>query len=117
VRKKPHDMKRHEAEAAIRAAVPPALVRTAVAYIGRDTVASGERLRIDRRDVVLGRAVFLGFIDLQAGANWGHASLYVFCNVVDRKIETWPGQFPPENRRLQPVAVGPDVPDWAVMRS
>lgn len=107
-------MNRHEAETAIRAAVPPA--QTAAAYIGRDTVAAGERLRIDRRDVVLDRAIFLGFIDLQAGGNWGHPCLYVFCNLADQEIQTFPGQFPPEGRQLQPVAVGAGVPDWAVMR-
>jgi hypothetical protein len=109
-------MTRHEAEAAIRAAVPPEQARTAVAYIGRATVAGDERLRIDRREVVLSRPVFLGFIDLLAGANWGHPCLYVFCNLAGQEIQIRLGQFPPENRLLTPIAVGSEVPEWAVMR-
>jgi len=106
---------RKEAEGVIREAVPPSLARAAAAYIADESVPAGARMRIDRRDVLFDRAVFLGFIDLEPGRNWGHNCLYVFCNLGDAGVETRSGQFPPQGAQMKALAIGPDVPNWAVI--
>ena len=57
----------------------------------------------------------LGFIDCEAGRNWGHACLYVRCGAEVRVDEgTLPPRLASAGRRLTVLAVGQQVPSWAV---
>ena len=108
-------MDRAAAERAILAAIPPDRASQAVAFIADSELAAGETVLLDRQPFVVPRPLFLGFIDLQPGANWGHLCRYVLCNVADDGVELRFGRFPPESgaRRMVTLSVGPDVPTWA----
>lgn len=107
-----------QARAAIVAAVPHGFARTAAAYIADRRFVPGEILSLDRQPFTVDREIHFGFIDLEAGRNWAHACMYVLCNCADDGIEIRPLSFPPElggDRRLVVIAVGDDVPDWAIL--
>ena len=107
-----------QARAAILAAVPRGFARTAVAYITDRCFAPGEILSLDRQPFTVDREIHFGFVDLEAGRNWAHPCMCVLCNCADDGIEIRPLSFPPElggDRRLVVIAVGDDVPDWAIL--
>ena len=111
-------MTREQAQNAIVTAVPPEFRRTAVAYIAEGSCAAGEVLSLDRQDYTCRQPMFLGFIDLDSGRNWGHACLYVLCH-QSGGVETRPGMFPPAltgDRRLVAISAGEAAPDWAIAR-
>jgi hypothetical protein len=107
-----------QARAAILAAVPRDFERTAAAYIADRCFAPGDILSLDRQPFTVDREIHFGFIDLEAGRNWAHACKCVLCNCPDDGVETRPLSFPPElggDRRLIVIAVGNDVPNWAIL--
>ena len=107
-----------QARAAILTAVPSGFARTAVAYIADRCFAPGQILSLDRQPFTIDREIHFGFIDLEAGRNWAHACMCVLCNCTDEGIEIRPLSFPPKlggERRLIVIAVGDDVPDWAIL--
>ena len=107
-----------QARAAILAAVPRDFERTAAAYIADRCFAPGDILSLDRQPFTVDREIHFGFIDLEAGRNWAHACKCVLCNCTDDGVETRPLSFPPElggDRRLIVIAVGNDVPNWAIL--
>jgi hypothetical protein len=107
-----------QARAAILTAVPGRFARTAVAYIADRCFAPGQILSLDRQPFTIDREIHFGFIDLEAGRNWAHACMCVLCNCTDEGIEIRPLSFPPKlggERRLVVIAVGDDVPDWAIL--
>ena len=100
------------------AAVPRGFGRTAAAYIADRCFARGQILSLDRKPFTVDREIHFGFIDLEAGRNWAHPCMCVLCNCADDGIEIRPLSFPPElggDRRLVVIAVGDDVPDWAIL--
>jgi hypothetical protein len=108
-----------QARAAILTAVPGGFARTAVAYIADRCFAPGQILSLDRQPFTIDREIHFGFIDLEAGRNWAHACMCVLCNCTDEGIEIRPLSFPPKlggERRLVVIAVGDDVPDWAILK-
>jgi hypothetical protein len=108
-----------QARAAILTAVPDGFARTAVAYIADRCFAPGQILSLDRQPFTIDREIHFGFIDLEAGRNWAHACMCVLCNCTDEGIEIRPLSFPPKlggERRLVVIAVGDDVPDWAILK-
>jgi len=108
-----------QARAAILTAVPDGFARTAVAYIADRCFAPGQILSLDRQPFTIDREIHFGFIDLEAGRNWAHACMCVLCNCTDEGIEIRPLSFPPKlggERRLVVIAVGDEVPDWAILK-
>ena len=61
----------------------------------------------------------LGFVDCEAGRNWGHACLYVRCGAEEVRVDagTLPPRLESTGRRLTVLAVGTPVPPWAIERA
>lgn len=113
-----------EAIAATLAAVPDDCRDTAAAYVHERPLAPGTVLLVDRQPEVVHTAIYLGFVDCQAGKNWGHRCRYVRCKVADvpmdgETVSVTEAQFPPtlKDGRIEWAAhfVGRNVPDWALL--
>ncbi|HLN17036.1 MAG TPA: hypothetical protein VK277_09840 [Acidimicrobiales bacterium] len=108
-----------EAIAATVSAVPPEDQETAVAYIAEEPLERGDVVYVDRRPEVVEKRTYLGYVDCEAGKNWGHRCRYVRCGVDDSSVEVTLASFPPTlargRRQFVPQAIGKRVPDWAVL--
>ena len=100
------------------AAVPTDRAVTAVAYLDETPYRPGEPVPLDGRSVPAEEELYLGFVDCEAGRNWGHECVYVRCGAGGVRAD--PGRLPPQpqlegaGRRLTVLSVGPGVPAWAV---
>lgn len=60
--------------------------------------------------------LLLGFIDCEAGMNWGHTCVYVRVGSSRTQIDS--GSLPPRlestGRKLTVVHAGSSVPEWAL---
>jgi hypothetical protein len=99
-------------------AVPADRAETAVAYLDETPYRQGEPVPLDGRTVPAEEELYLGFVDCEAGRNWGHECVYVRCGAGGVSVDT--GSLPPQpllqgsGRRLAVLSVGPRVPAWAV---
>ncbi len=83
----------------------PAAAAAATAAIDPQPYAAGEPVGIDRSFRPADGPLWLGFIDLEPGRNWGHRALTVVVH-GDGRVEVTDAQFPPafvEGRRLRPI--------------
>ncbi len=84
-------------------AVPAAAAGVAVVAIDPQSYAKGDPVGIDRTFRPADAPLWLGFIDLEPGRNWGHRALTVIVR-DDGSVEVRDAQFPPalaDGRRLQ----------------
>jgi hypothetical protein len=106
------------AVAATIAAIPSECAATAVAYVDPIPVDAGEVILVDRRPEPVGVAVRLGYVDCEAGRNWGHRCVLVRVPVDGGAVIVTETTLPPTveggGRDFQVVAVGGAVPAWAV---
>jgi hypothetical protein len=114
-------VERAEAIAATVSAVPPEDQETAVAYLAEEPIEPGDMLYVDRQPEAVEIRTFLGYVDCQAGRNWGHRCIYVRCGVDDSSVQLTSASFPPTlgrgRLRFVPHAIGKNVPSWAVLEA
>jgi hypothetical protein len=104
------------ARAALLAAVPEDARDSAAAYLDETPYAEGEPVPVERGAEPASERLYLGFVDLEPGRNWGHACLYVRCG---KNVRTEQARLPPrlaEGRALTLVSAGTNVPEWALLR-
>jgi hypothetical protein len=104
--------------AATVSAIPEEDQLTSVAYVAEAPFVPGDVLYVDRHREVVSRPIYLGYVDCQAGKNWGHRCIYVRCGIVDSAVEVSEARFPPTvetgPRRFTAQSIGTNVPSWAV---
>jgi hypothetical protein len=102
------------ARAALLATIPAGARDSAAAYLDETPYAEGEPVPAERGAEPAAEPLYLGFVDLEPGRNWGHACLYVHCG---KRVRTDQARLPPqlaEGRRLTLVSAGANVPEWAL---
>ena len=86
-----------------------------MAYLDETPYEPGEPVPAPSGAAPAGERLHLGFVDCEAGRNWGHACLYVRCGAEE--VQVVEGTLPPRldpGRRLTALAAGKLVPPWAV---
>jgi hypothetical protein len=76
--------------------------RVAVLYLDDALVPPGP-LRLGRTGISLARPARIGFLDLEPGANWGHACRYLVIDAEDGSLRALPETMPPFLREAAPT--------------
>jgi len=103
------------ARAALLATIPEDARDSAAAYLDETPYAEGEPVPIERGAEPATERIYLGFVDLAPGHNWGHACLYIRCG---KRLRIDQARLPPQlakGRVLTLVSAGASVPKWALL--
>ncbi len=88
--------------------------RAAVLYLD-DALLPAGTLRLGRTEITLARPARIAFLDLEPGANWGHACRYLVIDAEDGSVRTIPETMPPFLRDAAPtlrVIARGEAEDW-----
>lgn len=92
--------------------------RDSVAYVAEGQLPAGTHIQFPGIRIDVPTATYLGFIDQEPRANWGHPARYVLISQESGEIHSLTARFPPfrsgENLRWRVVYQAPSVPDSAV---
>jgi len=90
----------------------------AIVYLARDRVHAGERVRVGDVLIEVPWEAYIAFVDLEAGANWGHACFYLAIRPDADEVIQVPARMPPflkaETSLFRFLWRGPLAPEWAV---
>jgi hypothetical protein len=81
--------------AILLAALTPEEREEAAVYAANESASAGTVLRFARTAITAPRESFLGFVDRDPMANWGHSSRYVVISCETGEIQSFEAQTPP----------------------
>jgi len=91
---------------------------SAVAYYAQQPLPQGAPLDAPGSDVVAPFDSFLGFVDREPTANWGHSCRYLLINRENKEVVSIEAQLPPfkpaDQHQWCVAYKAPSVPDAAV---
>lgn len=94
--------------------------RGSVAYAAERRLPAGAQIQFTGIRIVAQADSFIGFIDRDPSANWGHPARYVVVNQETGEIRSLAARFPPfrsgDELRWRVVYRAPSLPDTAVER-
>jgi hypothetical protein len=89
-----------------------------VAYAAERQLRAGERLQFPGVQIEVTADSYLGFVDQEPAANWGHAARYVIVNRENGQARSVAARLPPFGSagdvRWRAVYRAPSVPDSLV---
>jgi hypothetical protein len=93
--------------------------QSCIVHLASQPIARGERLSFPRLTFECPWDAYLTFVDLDPGANWGHACCYVCIDTEARQTHRVDAQFPPfgpahagsPSRQWQVIYRAPGVPE------
>jgi hypothetical protein len=89
--------------------------RGVVVYAAERRLLAGTQIQFPGTRIEVSINSYLGFIDREPGANWGHPARYVIVSQEDGEIHSLETRLPPfrseENLRWRVVFQSPSVPD------
>jgi len=89
-----------------------------VAYAAKRRLRAGTPIQLPGTRIEVPTEAYLGFIDREPGANWGHAARYVLVSRVNGEIRSLEVRLPPFGSRgtlrWHVVYHAPCVPETAV---
>ncbi len=93
-------------------------LRRGVAYVAERRLPAGTKIQFPGTRIEVQTDSFLGFIDREPSANWGHSARYVIVNQESGEISSLEARLPPfrseEDLRWRMAYQAPSVPDTAV---
>jgi hypothetical protein len=94
--------------------------RQGIAYAAEGRLPAGSRFQFPGTRIEATTDSYLGFIDREPGANWGHSARYVIVNAEKGEIRSLEVRLPPfsggANLRWRVAYRAPSVPDTQVAR-
>ncbi len=91
--------------------------RGAVAYAAEESLPAGSWTQFPGTRIEVSSDSYLGFIDREPGANWGHATRYVIVDQQSGESRSQAARLPPfrsGDLHWRVVYQAPSVPDMAV---
>jgi len=89
-----------------------------LAYAAEQPLGKGGIIQFPGTRVEAAARAYLGFIDCDPGANWGHPARYVIANMESGETQSLAARLPPfqsgKDLRWRLVYQGPGVPDALV---
>jgi len=86
-----------------------------IAYAAEKLISGGSKIQLNKIIIEVPTDSYLGFIDREPQANWGHSARYVIIDQESKKISSHEARFPPfkNNSGISWHAVykAPGVPD------
>src|SRR5262245_48224778 len=89
----------------------------AVAYVAEEQLRAGSQTQFPGAPIQVPTDSYLGFIDREPGANWGHAARYVIVDRQSGESRSQAARLPPfrsGDQHWRVVYQAPSVPDTAV---
>jgi len=92
--------------------------RGGVAYVAERQLPAGTKIQFPGTRIEVPTDTYLGFIDQEPNANWGHSARYVLISQESGEIHSLNARLPPfrsgGDLRWRVVYQAPSVPDTAV---
>jgi len=89
-----------------------------VAYAAESRMPAGTQIRFPTIRIEVPTDSYLGFIDREPGANWGHSARYLIVDSETGKIHSQEARFPPfrkgDSLHWRVIHKAPSVPDSLV---
>lgn len=105
---------------AVREALGPDRLESAIVYLDRDLKRAGERVPVGDVVVHVPWDSHLVFADLEPAANWGHACSYLTIRIDRCEVAEFEAHMPPflktEESHFCLLWRGPLAPEWAVVK-
>jgi len=93
-------------------------LRKGVAYVAERRLPAGTQIQFPGTRIEVQTDSYLGFIDREPSANWGHPARYVIVNEESGEIHSQEARLPPfrsgEALRWRMAYQAPSVPDTVV---
>jgi hypothetical protein len=89
--------------------------------VAEERLPAGTQIQYPGTRIEVSTDSYLGFIDREPSANWGHPARYVIVNLEDGEIHSLEARLPPfrsgEGLHWHVAYQGPSAPDTAVEHS
>jgi hypothetical protein len=86
-----------------------------IAYVAEELLQTGSKIQFNQITLEISTDSYLGFIDREPQANWGHSARYVVVNQKSGKISSLETRLPPFERNSDiswhVIYKAPGVPD------